>query len=217
MLTTGKAHAIGFAGRRIDARGSGGDDVRHVDVEVHQRVGGQDVVFVGVDRLAGADDRIPIARHRIVGGVFSECVAGARKEMRDQDGVRLVGVQRSRRLPADLDVLDVLTSNRRVARQLEGLLLDDEVTGLGHRRARRHRHEQSDERCANLACHERAPCFDAIGPAAIRGLSRQTRSRHAHAINPRAHTRSGVDERPERACTSNGRMPSCSARPTALA
>src|SRR5205807_5951174 len=59
--------------------------------------------------------------------VFAEGVARAAEEMRDQDGVRLVGAERARRLPADLHVLDRGAGRRRVARQFEGLLLDDEI------------------------------------------------------------------------------------------
>ena len=50
--------------------------------------------------------------------------------MRDQDGVRLVGIERAVALPADLDVLDRLTADRDVALQCESLLLDDAVVGV---------------------------------------------------------------------------------------
>src|SRR5262249_8828863 len=50
--------------------------------------------------------------------------------MRDQDGVRLVGIKRAIALPADLDAFDRLAADRDVAWQREGLLLDDAVMGV---------------------------------------------------------------------------------------
>jgi hypothetical protein len=136
-----KAHGVGLAGVGVDARGPGGDHVGRVDVEVDQRVRGEHVVFVGVDRLAGADDRVPIAGGLVARRIFAERVAGAAEEVRDQNRVRLVGIERPRRLPADFHALDRGARHGRVARQFEGLLLDEEVA----LRARdRHGAEEND-------------------------------------------------------------------------
>ena len=57
----GKAHPVGLASVGVDACRSGGDDVGHISVEIDERVGGQHEIFVGIDGLARANDRIPIA------------------------------------------------------------------------------------------------------------------------------------------------------------
>jgi hypothetical protein len=74
-----KAQAVRFAGIWIDTRGSGGHHIRHLGVDVHQSIRRKYVVLVGVNRLAGADDRIPITGSLIGGRVLPECMAGARE------------------------------------------------------------------------------------------------------------------------------------------
>jgi hypothetical protein len=75
--------------------------------------------------------------------------------MADQDGVRLVGVERAVALPADLDVLQRAAALRGVARQFEDLLLDHEVLrrgGIGSDHARHH-HSQDAQRAHDLVLH----------------------------------------------------------------
>ena len=123
-----EVHAPGLAGVGVHGRRSGGDGAAG-HVEVHQRVGGEDEVLVGVDRLARADDPVPVARRLVLRLVLAEGVAVAGEEMRDQDGIGAVGVELARGLPADLHALDRPAAERRVARHLEDLLLDDEGRG----------------------------------------------------------------------------------------
>ena len=120
-----EAHAVAAAGLRIDRRRAGRDDVRIAGVEVDERVRRQDEELVGVDRLAGPDDRVPVARQRIVRGIAPGGMARRREIMRDQDGVRPVAVQPAVALPADPDVPQERPASGRVARQLEHLLLDE--------------------------------------------------------------------------------------------
>jgi hypothetical protein len=100
-----------------------------VRIEIDQRVGRQDEVLVRVERLARSDDRVPVAR-LVVRVILAGGMTGAGEEMRDQDGVRSVGIQRAVALPADLDVPDCFTTDRAVDRQREGFLLDDAVIGV---------------------------------------------------------------------------------------
>ena len=53
-----KAQAVRFASIRIDARGSGGHHIRHLGVEIHQSIRRKNIVLVGANRFARADDRI---------------------------------------------------------------------------------------------------------------------------------------------------------------
>jgi hypothetical protein len=128
-----KIHSIGLAGVGIRAGRAGGGDAGNAGVEIDQRVRRDDEIPVGVDGLARPDQAIPIARRLVLGLVFAEGVAVAGEEMRDEDGVGAVGVQRSGGLPTDLDALDRLAAERRQRRHLEDLFLDDERRGsLGH-------------------------------------------------------------------------------------
>ena len=129
----GKAHAIGLSGIRIDTRRSSGHDIGHIDVEIDQRVRRKHEVFVGIDGLARTNDRVPIAGGFVVARIFAKGVAVAGKEVRDQDRIRFIGIERACRLPADLDRFDRLAGSGGVARQREGLLLDDQIVGASRR------------------------------------------------------------------------------------
>src|SRR3954463_7166138 len=91
-LTKSRIHregeAVGLAGRRVDRRRSGRDDVLVLRAEVDQRIRRDDEIAVRIDRLAGADDRVPIAGRPVLGLVLAGGVAGAREEVRDEDRVR---------------------------------------------------------------------------------------------------------------------------------
>jgi hypothetical protein len=86
-------------------------------VEVDERVGGQHEISIGIDGLAGTDYCIPIAGRLVFAAVFAEGVARAGKEMRDENRVRFIAIERARRYPADLDRFDGLAGKRGVAGQ----------------------------------------------------------------------------------------------------
>jgi hypothetical protein len=120
-----KIHAIGLAGRRI--RGSRPRRRHHgvVGVDVDQRVAGENEIFVGVDRLAGTDDRVPITGQRIALPIFARRMARAGEEMADQYGVGSLRVQRAVAFPADAHVADRLARDNRQDGQFEDFLVDE--------------------------------------------------------------------------------------------
>ena len=90
----GEVEAVGLARARVDR---GGPRRAHAAAE---DVGADDEEAVGVDRLAGADERRPpagLAGHR----VLARDVLVARQRVADEDGVGLVGVERAVGLVGD--------------------------------------------------------------------------------------------------------------------
>ena len=141
---------VRLAGIGIDRGRACGRGLGVACVEVHQRVGGEDEILVGINRLAGADDRVPVAGSGIGGGIFAGGVRIGREEMADQDRVGFVGVERAVALPADLDVLQRAPALRGVARQREDFLLDQKLLRVRHSR---HHHAHDTEHTCDPALH----------------------------------------------------------------
>ena len=110
--------------------------------QVHQRVGADDVILVGIERFAGPDDRVPIARRRILGLVLSGGMRIAGEEVHDEDDVVFVGGKLAVRLPADADLLDHLAADSGVGRHFEGVLRHGIVIG-SRRRDKQQRRERA--------------------------------------------------------------------------
>src|SRR5467141_3666865 len=123
----GKCRAVGLSGVRIDGRGPAGADGRTLHIQVDQRVCAHHEVFVGIDRLAGADDRVPVAGGLVVGLVASCRVRGPGEEMRDEHGVVAGGVELAVGLVADPQALDRLAAHGDVLRQREESLLREQL------------------------------------------------------------------------------------------
>ena len=85
-------------------------------VEIDQAVDRDDEITLGVDCLAGTDDRVPIAGLRIVRRIASGGMAGAGKIMRDEDGVLAFRIELSVPLETDLDVFSAARRRRFAAR-----------------------------------------------------------------------------------------------------
>ena len=123
--------APGLAGVGVVTGRAGGGDSGVAGVEVDQGVRRHDVIAVGVERLAGADDGIPVAR-----GLFTVIAAGgvtgAGEEVGDQDGVIACLVELAIGLPADSDRGDGVTADGGVAWHLEDLFGD--IVQAGGRR-----------------------------------------------------------------------------------
>jgi len=83
----GEAKAIGRAAGRVDAGRAA------AAVATAQYVATDDVVAVGVERLAGADAVVPPAGVGVVGGVAAGGVGAAAEGVEDEDGVAAVSVQ----------------------------------------------------------------------------------------------------------------------------
>jgi hypothetical protein len=141
----GEAEPVGLARIGIDRGRPRGRHVRVGHVEVHEGVGRQDKELVGVDRLAGADDRIPVARHFLGFRVFAGGVRGAGEKVADQDGVGLVRIERAVALPAHLHVLERAPRLGRERRQLEHLLLGDQVLRRGWHQSQHQQDRKRDQ------------------------------------------------------------------------
>src|SRR4029450_10214945 len=94
-------------------------------------------VFIGVDRAARTDDRIPVASRRVRRRVLARRVRGPGENMWNEDRVVACGIELAVGLVADAEVLDRLAADSRIRRQGEHLFFDRAVirTG-GARRAR---------------------------------------------------------------------------------
>jgi len=79
-------------------------------IQVDQRICAHHEIFVGVDRLARADDRVPVAGSLVVGLVAAGGVRGA-GENADEHGVVAGGVELAVGLVADPQVLDRLAAH----------------------------------------------------------------------------------------------------------
>ncbi len=123
----GKARAVRLAGVGVDGRGAGRSHHRALDVQVDKRVGADDEVFVGIDRLPRADDGVPVAGRLFIRLVAARGVRGAGEEMRDEDRVVAAAVQLAVSLVADAHVLDGLAAHRGVLGQREELLLGQQL------------------------------------------------------------------------------------------
>jgi hypothetical protein len=153
-----EAHAVRLARVRIDRGRPSRGRVRVLGVDVDQVVGADDEELVRVDRLAGADDRLPIAGCGIALLVLAGGVRIAGEEMRDDDDVVARGVELAVALPADFHVLDRLVSDGGVARHREDLLLDDADPALGQG-GRSEGNEGGKQERAQQAQHEGvSPC-----------------------------------------------------------
>jgi len=84
-----EAQAVGLARVGVEARRTGRDRIRVLGVQVHQGVGAEDEVAVGVERLAGADDRVPVAGLGVLRPVPARGVRVGAEEVGDEDGVVL--------------------------------------------------------------------------------------------------------------------------------
>lgn len=122
-----KIRPVRLARVRIDRGGTGRHDVRIFGVQIDERIGCDDEKLRRVDGLAGPDDRVPIARQFVARRIFSGGMAGAREEMRDQDRVRFIGIQRPVAFPADLHILDRRATRRLVGRHRKCFLFNDHV------------------------------------------------------------------------------------------
>ena len=122
-----EGHAIGLAGIRIDCRRARGYDIGRLSIEIDQRVRREYVILAGINRLAGTDDPVPIAGAGIACGILAESMRGAGEKVRDQDGIRFVGIERAGRLPPDPHILDGGASDGLIGWQREGLLFHNEV------------------------------------------------------------------------------------------
>ncbi len=104
----GKMQAVGLAGLRIDGGRPGGAHAAAEDV------GADDEEAIGVDRLAGSDERLPPAG--LLGhGMLARHVLVARQRVADEDGVGLGGVERAVGLVRDRDRRQAI-GRRRAAR-----------------------------------------------------------------------------------------------------
>src|SRR5437667_6931148 len=110
-------------GIRIDGRRPGGADPRTLYIQVDQRICAHREISVGIDRLARADDRVPVAGSLVVGLVASCRMRGPGEKVRDEHGVVAGGVELAVGLVADPHVLDRLAAYSGVLRQREELLL----------------------------------------------------------------------------------------------
>jgi hypothetical protein len=90
-------------------------------------LGADDEILVGVERLASADDRVPIAGRLVFGLVFAGRVRVAGKEMGNEDGIVAPGVELAVALVAEPDVLQGLAADGGVGRHGKGLLLDRSI------------------------------------------------------------------------------------------
>lgn len=96
----GEVHVVRFAGVRIDGLGAGGSGTAADDV------GTDDKIFIGVDRLAGADHFVPPARFFILRGVPAANVGIAGKGVRNQNCIGSISVESSSRFIADVDIFE---------------------------------------------------------------------------------------------------------------
>src|SRR5207249_10111523 len=122
-------HAVGLARVGVDRGRPGGDRVRVLHVQVHERVGAHHEEAVGVDRLARPDDRVPVTGGGIGRLVLPGGMGVGGEEVRDQDDVVAARRETAVGLVAHADVLDRPPPGGRVARHAEGLLLHGPVVG----------------------------------------------------------------------------------------
>jgi hypothetical protein len=130
--------AIGLAGIGIDGSRPRRRDGGIGGAQVHQRVRREHEILIGIDRLAGADDGIPVAGGLVALGIFAGGMTSAGEEVADEDRVRLVGIERAVAFPTDFHALEGAARLRRERRQIEHLLLRDQVLGLGRQQTQRH-------------------------------------------------------------------------------